>query len=339
MSQSTPHDRVAANAPSSSANAAATLSHAPVMLAEVLETLDVQAGGVYVDGTFGGGGYTRAILDSVPDCRVIAIDRDPDAIARAAAVATQYPGRFQIIDGTFGDMAQHLAALGIAQVDGIVLDLGVSSYQLDEGARGFSFRFDAPLDMRMSKHGQTAADVVNTADETEIADILFHLGEERMARRIARAITAARAEAPIETTFQLRAIVHSVIHPRHDDRIDPATKTFQALRIHVNNELGELDAALKSSVKLLKPSGRLVVVSFHSLEDVRVKTYLRLRSSAAPRPSRFLPDSGEVTALFDIPEKSGLKAGDDEIALNPRARSARLRYGIRTMSKNTEAAE
>lgn len=322
---------------SGGASQAASSGHAPVMLREVLATLTPKNGEIYVDGTFGGGGYTRAILDAAPTCRVIGIDRDPDAIARAANLQREYGERFTIVHGTFGDMGTHLRDLGIDKVDGIVLDLGVSSYQLDEADRGFSFRFDAPLDMRMGQAGESAADLVNHADEKELADIIFHLGEERMARRIARAIVAARTDTPIETTFALRDIVHSVIRPRPDDRIDPATRTFQALRICVNDELTELDQALRKSPRLLASGGRLVVVSFHSLEDVRVKTFLRLQSDGAPRPSRFAPAVDLPDALFRVPEKSGLKAQDDEIGQNPRARSARLRYGIRTDAKSMDA--
>jgi 16S rRNA (cytosine1402-N4)-methyltransferase len=304
------------------------------MLREVLDYLAIKAGGLYVDGTFGAGGYCDAILNHAPDVRVVAIDCDPDAEKRAAVFAQKYGARFRFIKGRFGAVAEHMQAQGLmGQVDGFVLDLGVSSFQLDEAERGFSFRFDGPLDMRMKKEGESAADFINSADEGKIADVIYHLGEERYARPVAKAIVQKRKEQRIETTFALKAVVHSVIYPRPDDRIDPATRTFQALRIYINDELHELEAALEASPKILKTDGRLVVVSFHSLEDMRVKSFLRSKANAAPKPSRFVPVAFEETAgeaIFAVPEKSGIKAQDDEIALNPRARSARLRYAIRT---------
>ncbi len=305
--------------------------HIPVMLAEVLETLRPRAGGVYVDGTFGAGGYTRAILRAVPDCRVYAIDRDPDAIVRAQTMAREFKDRLIPLHGCFGDMESLLADAGVTQVDGVVLDIGVSSVQIDTPARGFSFQKDGPLDMRMGLDGESAADVLNNREEREIADIIFNYGEERAARRIAKRIVAARAAAPITRTLQLADIVHSVLPMHGGLKSDTATRTFQALRIFVNDELGELDRALDSAERLLAPQGRLVVVSFHSLEDARVKNFLRDRAGRAANASRHMPVAAEkAAAAFVLDAPAGLKPTEEEIAANPRSRSARLRYGIRT---------
>jgi len=297
--------------------------HAPVLLAEVLEALQPRDGGRYVDGTFGGGGYTRAILDAA-DCKVVAIDRDPDAIARGQKLVAEYEGRLELVQGNFSEMDN----LVDGKADGVVLDLGVSSFQLDQADRGFSFRFDAPLDMRMSKSGSTAADVVNTASEAELARIISTLGEERYARRIAKAIVAAR---PIERTTQLADIVSRTLGPaamRHP--IHPATRTFQALRLHVNDELGELERGLEAAQRTLAPNGRLVVVSFHSLEDRIVKRFLVERSDREPRASRHAPETtNEKRAQFRLIETKAKKPGDAELAANPRARSARLRAAER----------
>lgn len=306
--------------------------HIPVLLTEVVEALAPRDGGVYVDGTFGAGGYTRAILERA-DCRVVAIDRDPDAHARSHALAERFPGRLTMVEGCFGAMDSLLADRGVGPVDGVALDIGVSSPQLDEAGRGFSFRFDGPLDMRMGRHGATAADVVNGAGEDELADIIFHLGEERHARRIARAIAAARRLAPITRTAQLAEVIRGAVPGRGGrDGIDPATRTFQALRIHVNDELGELSRGLSAAERILSPGGRLAVVSFHSLEDRVVKNFLKDRSSPPAAPSRHTP----VTAAdhpepsFRLLHRKPVTPGDEELALNPRARSSRLRAAERT---------
>jgi 16S rRNA (cytosine1402-N4)-methyltransferase len=289
--------------------------HIPVMLAEVLETLQPRNGAHYVDGTFGGGGYSRAILEAA-DCRVLGIDRDPDAIARGQDLVRRFDGRLTLVEGTFGRMGDF-----ITQTDGVVLDLGVSSFQFDQPERGFSFRTDGPLDMRMSSTGQSAADFVNSADEAELARVIAEYGEERNARRIARSIVRAR---PLAATAELAALVAEVQGPaalRH--AIHPATRTFQALRIHVNDELGELRRGLDAALALLKPQGRLVVVSFHSLEDRIVKQFLGVRSTSAPRASRHAPESPAARPRLRLIATMAPK--DDEIARNPRARSARLR--------------
>lgn len=297
--------------------------HAPVLLTEVLEALKPRDGGRYVDGTFGGGGYTRAILDAA-DCKVIAIDRDPDAIARGQKLAAQYESRLQLVRGNFSD----LDTLVEGQTDGVVLDLGVSSFQFDQAERGFSFRFDGPLDMRMSKTGLTAADFVNTADEKELARIIATFGEERHARRIARAIIAAR---PIERTAQLAQIVSRALGAAAARQpIHPATRTFQALRIHVNDELGELERGLEAAERALAPDGKLVVVSFHSLEDRIVKRFLVERSDRGARASRHAPEAKSAKRpTFHVINSKVRKPGLAELETNPRARSARLRVGER----------
>ena len=304
-------------------------AHAPVLLAETIDALAPHDDGIYVDGTFGRGGYTRALLDRAR-CRVFAIDRDPEAVASGAALARAAGGRLTLIEGSYGDMATLLGTAGIAAVAGIALDLGPSSPQLDDPARGFSFRGDGPLDMRMARHGTTAADLVNTLPEAALADIIFLYGEERFSRRIARAVLAARETAPIQRTGELAAIVRKVV-PAQPGGIDPATRTFQALRIAVNDELGELERGLAAAERLLAPGGRLVVISFHSLEDRRVKTFLRQRSAAAPRGSRHLPAAGgETAASFRLLTKKAVRPGEAELTRNPRARSARLRAAERT---------
>ncbi len=302
------------------------MTHIPVMLAEIVEALAPQPGATYLDGTFGGGGYAAAILDAAPACTLWAIDRDPAAIARGAALAARHPGRLHLIEGRFGDMLDLLAARGVTALDGIVLDLGLSSFQIDEPARGFSFRGDGPLDMRMGNHGPTAADLVATLPEDELADTIFRFGDERLSRRIARAIVAARAEAPITTTARLADIIRGVV-PKDRSGIDPATRSFQALRIRVNDELGEIERALDAAVRLLAPGGRLVVVSFHSLEDRLVKRFMLDAAGQAPAPSRHHP-AGLVPrgpARFRLLARGAAKPGDAETRRNPRARSARLR--------------
>ena len=299
--------------------------HIPVMLDEAIGALAPRDGGVYLDATFGGGGYARAILERAA-CTLWAIDRDPAAIARGAALAARHPGRLHLLQGGFGDLVDMLARAGVTALDGAVFDLGVSSYQIDDPARGFSFRFDGPLDMRMGAEGPSAADIVNHAAEAELADILYQFGEERLSRRIARAIVAARAEAPIETTSRLAGIVRGVV-PADRSGIDPATRSFQALRIRVNDELGQIETALAQAAGLLRPAGRLVVVSFHSLEDRLVKRFMQDASGTAPAPSRHDPRGlmSRPAARFRLLQRSALRPSEAEASRNPRARSARLR--------------
>jgi 16S rRNA (cytosine1402-N4)-methyltransferase len=304
--------------------------HRPVMLAEILAALSPRDGGLYVDGTFGAGGYTRALLDAAR-CTVIGIDRDPAAIEAGADLGARSGGRLHLIEGRFGAMRELLAARGIEAADGIAFDFGVSSMQLDQAERGFSFRFDGPLDMRMESHGPTAADLVNTLGEDELAEILRTLGEERRARAVARAIVMHR---PFTRTLQLAEIVRRAVRhgrARAIETVDPATRTFQALRIGVNDELGEIDSGLVAAEALLKPGGRLAVVSFHSLEDRRVKTFLRQRAGTAGQPSRHAPAPSEVPApSFRLLSREAMRPGAAELAGNPRARSARLRAAERT---------
>ncbi|MDB5407479.1 MAG: S-adenosyl-methyltransferase mraW [Rhodospirillales bacterium] len=303
-------------------------AHEPVLLAETLAALAPQDGGIYVDGTFGRGGYTAAIL-AAARCRVVAIDRDPDAIAAGAVQAAAAEGRLTLIAGRFGDMASLLEKAGIAVVSGVALDLGTSSPQIDEAERGFSFRMDGPLDMRMERDGSSAADLVNTLPEEELADLIYRYGEERLSRRIAKALVRARAAAPIRRTGELAEIVRSVV-PGQAGGIDPATRTFQALRIAVNDELGELDRGLAAAERLLEPGGRLAVVAFHSLEDRTVKEFLRRRSDTAPRGSRHLPAAGGgPAASFRLLSRKAIRPSAAEEAGNPRARSARLRAAER----------
>jgi 16S rRNA (cytosine1402-N4)-methyltransferase len=300
-------------------------AHVPVMLHEVLATLLPRSGATYLDATFGGGGYAAAILEAA-SCTLWALDRDPDAIARGAALAARHPGRLHLLQARFGDMLETLAGHGVTQLDGVVMDLGVSSFQLDEAERGFSFRADGPLDMRMGRAGPTAADLVNTLPEDELVRIIAEFGEERHARRVTRAILRARAEAPIETTARLAEIVRRSV-PRDPSGIDGATRSFQALRIAVNDELGEIERGLAAAMELLAPGGRLVVVAFHSLEDRIVK---RAMVEAAGRQggfSRHDPASLLVRAApdFTLLTQRALKPGASETDTNPRARSARLR--------------
>lgn len=303
--------------------------HIPVMRDEVLAALDPVDGEVYLDGTFGAGGYSRAILDAA-DCAVWACDRDPDAIARGREMAREYNGRLTLLHGRFGDLPKLLETAAAPALDGVVFDLGVSSPQLDNAARGFSFRGDGPLDMRMAQEGPTAADIVNDFDERELAGLIRRLGEERHARRVAHAIVVARETGPITRTLQLAQIIREVM-PRAADGIDPATRTFMALRIHVNDELGELDRGLVAAEHLLQPGGRLVVVSFHSLEDRRIKNFLRVRSDEAPRASRHAPETPHRRApSFTLLHRRGLTPTETETRANPRARSARMRAACRT---------
>jgi 16S rRNA (cytosine1402-N4)-methyltransferase len=301
--------------------------HIPVLVHPVVGFLGVRAGGIYVDATFGAGGYARAIL-AAADASVVAIDRDASAVARGAGLVKEAGGRLVLVQDRFSNLEQVVQACGHSLVDGVVCDLGVSSMQLDEAERGFSFRHDGPLDMRMGDSGPSAADVIAAASERDLAFIIKSLGEERHARAIARAIVAARTEAPIRTTLGLAAVIERVVRPR-PGAIHPATRTFQALRIFLNEELDELAAALAAAEAVLKPGGRLVVVSFHSLEDRIVKTFLveRGRPSGA---SRHLPEVARPMPTFRLLTGRPVTPDELEIAANPRARSAKLRAAERT---------
>ena len=299
--------------------------HIPVLLDEVIDGLCVAPGSVQVDATFGAGGYTRALL--ARGARVIAFDRDPDAIAGGAELAAAEGGRLTLVHAIFSTIEAELAQRDEVPVDGVVMDIGVSSMQLDQPERGFSFQTEGALDMRMSQSGESAADFLNQADEEEIADILHHYGEEPRARRVARAIVAAR---PLATTTELANVVRRALGYRPHDKKDPATRTFQAIRIHLNRELGELADGLEAAERVLKPGGRLAVVTFHSLEDRLVKRFLRERSGGTPGGSRHLPQvAARAEPSFEQVGRA-VRAGDDEIARNPRARSATLRVAQRT---------
>lgn len=298
--------------------------HKPVMLKEVLKTLNPHDHETYIDATFGTGGYSQAILKKA-NCSLVALDRDPEAGPRAQFLKKQYPERFSFQEGRFGDMENLVPPIGY---DGIVFDVGVSSPQIDEATRGFSFRMDGPLDMRMEKKGLSASDVVNGFDEKEIASIIWVYGEERRSRAIARAIIAKRKEQPFETTSQLADLVRSIVGVERPG-FDPATRTFQALRLYVNDELGELERGLESSEKLLKTGGRLVVVCFHSLEDRIVKNFLKMRSGGLPNPSRYLPEATRLTPTFRLESRKALMPDEAETLDNPRSRSARLRWATR----------
>jgi 16S rRNA (cytosine1402-N4)-methyltransferase len=299
--------------------------HVPVLLDEVVATLSPRDGGVYLDGTFGGGGYARAVLQHAA-CTVWAIDRDPEAIQRGASLVALFPGRLHLLHGQFGDMVALLDGAGVSALDGVVLDLGVSSFQIDDPQRGFSFRFDGPLDMRMGKHGTSAADLVNSLPERELADVLYELGEERASRRIAKAIVAARQEQPIETTGRLASVIRSVM-PRDKSGIDPATRSFQALRIKVNDELRQIEDALAQAAGLLAAGGRLVVVAFHSLEDRIVKRFMIEATGRTASPSRHDPGglSKREAPRFRLLTARAVRPGRAETDANPRSRSARLR--------------
>jgi 16S rRNA (cytosine1402-N4)-methyltransferase len=301
--------------------------HIPVLGRPAVDLLNIRAGGVYVDATFGAGGYTRALL-AAADCTVIAIDRDPAAIALGDAFKRSAGDRLLLFEERFSRLDRVAQAAGFAAVDGVVLDLGVSSMQLDTAERGFSFRADGPLDMRMSGEGPSAADVVNAASERDLANIIFQLGEERHSRAVARAIVKARERSPIATTRALADLVASVVRARPGD-IHPATRTFQALRIFVNDELGELVEALTAAERILKAGARLVVVSFHSLEDRIVKTFLAERSETRGT-SRHAPEVKRAAPSFRLLTKRPLIADTQEVARNPRARSAKLRAAERT---------
>lgn len=296
--------------------------HIPVLLDEVLAALQAAPGMLVVDGTFGAGGYTRAILDAGAD--VVAIDRDPNAIADGRALEAASAGRLRLVQGPFSRLDEHAGQ----PVDAVVLDIGVSSMQIDEAERGFSFRHDGPLDMRMAQRGVTAADVVNTYKPGDLARVFGFLGEERHAGRIARMIEKRRASKPFATTLDLAQAIETLVGRNPKDRIHPATRVFQALRIHVNDELGELSRALMAAERALKPGGRLAVVTFHSLEDRIVKRFLADRSSQGGG-SRHLPQAQVIPATFEKPAQV-VAASDVETERNPRARSAKLRSAVRT---------
>jgi 16S rRNA (cytosine1402-N4)-methyltransferase len=301
--------------------------HIPVLGREAVEFVAATSGGVYVDATFGAGGYSRAILE-VSGTRVIGIDRDRTAIAGGFDLVDRSDGRLTLVEDRFSQLFDICTAQGLSSVDGVVMDVGVSSMQLDEPGRGFSFRLDGPLDMRMGQDGPTAADVIAKASEADLADIIYIFGEERRSRSLARAIVAARKEAPITTTRALADIVARVVRAKPGE-IHPATRTFQGLRIFVNQELDELQRALSAAERVLKPGGRLVVVSFHSLEDRIVKNFLADRGKVAGG-SRHLPEVAQAAPSFQILTKRPVTPSEQEIAANPRARSAKLRAAERT---------
>jgi len=307
--------------------------HIPVLRDEVMQALNVQPNSIYLDATFGAGGYTKALL-ACPGTRILALDRDPTAITAAASLVIEASGRLELRQTRFSRLAEAAQQSGVSLFDGIVLDIGVSSMQLDEPGRGFSFRHDGPLDMRMegphSQGGLSAAELLNQADEETLANIFYHYGEERASRKIAKAIIMDRAKAPFTSTAALAGMIARV-SPGKPQEIHPATRVFQALRIAVNDELGELVKALFAAEKLLKPGGRLVIVTFHSLEDRLVKKFFVSGSGRGQAKSRLLP--GEPVApppSFSLPPKQPVLPSAEEVARNPRARSAKLRYGIRT---------
>jgi 16S rRNA (cytosine1402-N4)-methyltransferase len=313
-----------------------TVRHVPVLLPQVLQALAPAAGDTYIDAAFGAGGYSQAILAADPGARVLGIDRDPEAIAAGAALVEQHHGRLTLLEGRFGELDRIAVEAGFAPADGVVLDIGVSSMQLDDPARGFSFQADGPLDMRMSatgpNAGPSAANVVNKTEEAQLADILFHLGEERSSRAIARAIVAHRRQQPFARTLELASLVARVLGREKIGGRHAATRTFQALRIHVNDELGELAKALSAAECVLAPGGRLLVVTFHSLEDRLVKQFLKQRTEPEPHGSRHLPPqaSARPPPSFRFVNQRPLSPTDKEIAANSRARSAKLRWAVRT---------
>jgi 16S rRNA (cytosine1402-N4)-methyltransferase len=307
--------------------------HIPVLLDEVIHALAITPGSDVVDGTFGAGGYSQAFL--ALGARVHAFDRDPDALATGAILAEQSGGALHLHSACFSEMDRQLASVGVTQVDAVVLDIGVSSMQLDQAARGFSFQQDGPLDMRMSKAGESAADFVNGAEEAQIADIIYMYGDEPKSRRIARAIVAAR---PIDSTGGLAAIVRKALGYRQGMPKDPATRTFQALRIYVNRELDELNAGLEAAERILKPGGRLAVVSFHSLEDRIVKQFLRERSGATGSGSRHMPLTQAANEPSFLKASKAIRPSTAELSRNPRARSATLRSAVRSNAPAWELA-
>jgi 16S rRNA (cytosine1402-N4)-methyltransferase len=312
-----------------SRSAQAELAHVPVLLDEAMGALEPRPGGLYVDGTFGAGGYARALLDR--GASVVALDRDPSAIEAGAPLVAASGGRLKLVEWRFGDLDAVAERLGVSAVDGVVLDIGVSSMQLDEGPRGFSLRSDAPLDMRMEAQGRSAADILRDEDEATIADILFYFGEERAARRIARAIVADRTTKPFTSTRQLAELIARIAPARRGELTHPATRAFQALRIAVNDELGELVRGLGAAERLIRPGGRLAVVTFHSLEDRIVKQFFANRSGRGRTTSRLLPGE-EAAALptFEVARGQPIEPSEEEARSNPRSHSAKLRFGLRT---------
>ena len=305
--------------------------HIPVLLDEVVSALCVGEGGVCLDGTFGAGGYARALL--AQGASVIALDRDPDAVAGGQALVAAAQGRLRLIEGRFGELDRLAREAGAERLDGVVLDVGVSSMQIDAAARGFSLRHDAPLDMRMESQGRTAADILAEEDEETIAAILFTYGEERASRRIARAIVADRPTNPYRTTLQLAQMIERVAPAKPGELTHAATRSFQALRIAVNDELGELARALVAAETMLAPAGRLAVVTFHSLEDRIVKQFFARRSGRGRAVSRLLPGEPKpAEPTFIVGGAQPIVAGERERLANPRARSAKLRFGARTCS-------
>ncbi len=305
------------------------MGHVPVLIDEVLTALQPQDGEIYVDGTFGGGGYALRVL-AAADCKVYGIDRDFDAITRAEALAEKQPRLIPLL-GRFGDLDALLLNTGLRAVHGVMLDIGVSSFQIDQGERGFSFMRDGPLDMRMGQVGPSAADVVNFMSAADLTAIIRQLGEERQARRIAGALVARRKTAEFKTTLDLAACIEDAVGGRRGKKTHPATLTFQAIRMYVNDELGELARGLAAAERMLAPGGRLVVVTFHSLEDRLVKQFMRTRAGALGGGSRYMPEvkTGPEPS-FDLVRRKAIEAGDEETRANPRARSARLRVVVRT---------
>ena len=298
-----------------------TFRHIPVLLKPVIRCLTPEKGGVFVDGTFGAGGYTRAILESNSATKVIAFDRDETVLSTAQKFQAEFGDRFTFIQDCFGEVEKYMTE----PVDGFVLDIGVSSMQIDDPKRGFSFRFDGPLDMRMGVEGISASDIVNNWPEEKLADILYRYGEEKASRKIARAIALAR---PLHTTLQLAEVIHSVM-PRPKDGSDSAMRSFQALRIAVNDELGELERALNASPKILKSGGRLVVVSFHSLEDRIVKEFLKQNSGKIVHKNKYASKESDSEGVFVVSDKKPIVADETELKQNPRSHSAKLRWAIR----------
>lgn len=304
-------------------------THIPPMLNEMVGMIKPRDGAIYLDGTFGGGGYSRALLDAA-NCRVLAIDRDPSAVADGQSLAACSGGRLEVIAGRFGDACRLLAARSIESVDGFTLDLGVSSVQLDDPARGFSFQTDGPLDMRMESTGRSAAEVINGMNETGLARLFKDLGDERRARQVAKAIVERRSHGPITRTSELADLIRGKVR-RSADGLDPASRTFLALRIYVNDELGEIDRGLDAAERLLSAGGRLVVIAFHSLEDRRVKRFFESRCGRAPRPSRHQPAAEQTSPpSFKLLTPKAVVPQNAEVLVNSRARSARLRAAERT---------
>src|SRR6185312_125588 len=330
------HFRTFAGAHARGRRMSAAAPHIAVLGREAVEALHPRDGGIYVDATFGAGGYSRMIL-ATAGTKVIGIDRDRTAIAGGFDLVDQSAGRLTLVEDRFSNLADVCAAQGVTAVDGVVMDVGVSSMQLDQAGRGFSFRLDGPLDMRMGQAGPTAADVVARASEGDLADIIYLLGEERQSRRIARAVVADRQETPFTTTRSLADLIGRIVRSKPGD-IHPATRTFQALRIFVNEELEELQTALAAAERVLKPGGRIVVVSFHSLEDRIVKNFLSERAKTGGG-SRHLPEVAQGAPSFQLLTRRPVVAGEDEVAHNPRARSAKLRAAERTAAPAHDDAE